>query len=148
MKKVLSLIICLIVVITVSGCGKKNSVNHAYELESSNKDIKIVFENEIDKDIKLETKMVDNYMNLSNDIKEYVLHSISLVKYVDGEKEKINPDNVTVLVKIPDGYNKDKLAIYYVPNGVIMNALEFEVDGKYAKFETEHLGNYAVAELK
>lgn len=148
MKKILSIIICLVVVISLTGCKKETESVHLYELKDSSENVKLVFENEIDKDIKLETRIGDNYINLSDSIKKYTVHNISLVKYNGNEKEKVNPGKIIVLVKIPDGYNKNKLAVYYVPNYVIMNSIDYEIDGKYIKFESENLGSYAIAELK
>ena len=148
MKKILSLIICLVVVISLTGCNKGNKNNPINELKDEKENVKLVFENEIEKDVKLETKISDNYIKLSDEINKYVLYNISLVKYNGNEKEKVSPGNVTVSVKIPSDFNKDKLVVYYVSNYVIMENYEVEVDGEYAKFKTNHFSGYALAELK
>ena len=75
---------------------------------------------------------------------EWLHYDIELLN----EYEKIIPDEGTVYIKIPDNFNKDKLAVYNVSNYVIMNDTEFEVEGKYVKFKTNQLGSYAIAELK
>lgn len=147
MKKILSIIICLVVIITITGCGKKKDTP-VNELTSENKEIKLVFENEIDKDAKLETKIIDNYIRLSESINKYTAYDISLVKYNGDEKEKIEPGNVEVSIKIPDGYNKDKLKVYYISNYVITESFESSIDGKYIKFNTNHFSAYIVAEEK
>ncbi len=148
MKKILSLIICLLVIVSLTGCKKETNNQSVYELKDSNGNVKIVFENEINKDIELETKTSGNYIKLSEEIDKYVLYNISLLKTNGTEKEKIIPDEGTVYIKIPDNFNKDKLAVYNVSNYVIMNDTEFEVEGKYVKFKTNQLGSYAIAELK
>ncbi len=148
MKKILSLIICLLVVVSITGCKKEDKNNNLNEIKNENGNIKLVLENELDKDVKLETRVLDNYINLSASINKYESYSISLVKYIDNEKEKIDLDNVTVFIKIPDGYNKEKLAVYHVSNGCIMKNYDFEIDGKYVKFKPDSLSGYAIAELK
>ena len=147
MKKVLSIIICLVVVITITGCKQKEEVK-TNELLSSNKEVKLVINGEIDKNIKLNVVTLDNYIKLSESINKYTAYDISLVKYNGNEKEKVERGNVDISIKIPDGYNKEKLVVYNISNNVITEKIDAEIDGNYIKFNASRLTAYAVAEEK
>ena len=146
MKKILSLVICLIVITGLTGCNKIDT-NKQKELTDTKTGVKVSFDNDIDADTKLEVKELDNYIRLSDSINKYVAYDISLVKYNGDKKEKVEPGNVTVSIKIPDNYDTSKLAIYYISNYIITEEFDVYVDGKYAKFNTNHFSGYVLAEL-
>ena len=51
-----------------------------------------------------------------------------------------------IRLPIPEDFERDpeKLSVYYISDKGRRSALEFEVDGDYAVFETDHLSWYGI----
>ena len=64
---------------------------------------------------------------------------------VDGKKAQPN-GNVTVKIPLPNGYNPNKTAVYYVTDSGTLERIPCTVEGGYVVFETTHFSFYAVVD--
>jgi len=71
-------------------------------------------------------------------------YELSLEK--DGQKIQPN-GNITVKLPLPDGYNADTTAVYYIPDdGSYAERLETKCENGYVVFETNHFSKYAIVD--
>ncbi len=60
---------------------------------------------------------------------------------------RVQPNGkVTVSIPIPEGYDRSRLAIYYMDENGVKTELPCAVDGDSVTFETDHFSTYVVAE--
>lgn len=60
---------------------------------------------------------------------------------------RVQPNGkVTVSIPIPEGYERGRLAIYYIDENGVKTELPCAVDGDTITFETDHFSTYVVAE--
>jgi len=60
----------------------------------------------------------------------------------------VQPDGtVTVTIPVPTGYDKTKLAVYYIPDNSDPEKISSKVEGDNIVFNTNHFSVYAIAEL-
>ncbi|MFC0233535.1 LPXTG cell wall anchor domain-containing protein [Vagococcus entomophilus] len=86
----------------------------------------------------------ENYLQLKKQFEKFELFDIALTS----NGAAIEPTGkVTVSIPIPAGYNKNKLAVYYVAkdNAKLVDT-QGKVVGNYFVFETDHFSQYALVE--
>ena len=70
------------------------------------------------------------------------------LQHIDGAA--VQPDGtVTVSIPIPEGWEPQKLRVYYVADNGAATDMQAAVstDGKYMQFQTDHFSCYALAQL-
>lgn len=138
MKKILSLLICLIIIISVSGCTNEKVLT----LTSENKSISISSNIDLSS-YKLEVKEDNSdYSQILENVNRYVTYDISLGENITFDEE------VEVSIKIPDSFSKDNLVVYYVKDNELKETYDVVIDNDKAKFKTKHFSLYMLAELK
>lgn len=75
--------------------------------------------------------------------KKAIIFDLSLEK--DGSKVAFN-GKVTVSLPIPDGYEKSRLAVFYISDDGEKSEIPCTVNGDILTFETDHFSTYALAE--
>jgi LPXTG-motif cell wall-anchored protein len=80
---------------------------------------------------------------LGDTVNQFTLFDISLLK----DNSKVQPNGkIKITIPIPEGYNKDNLAIYYVSDDGKVTEMTSTVDGSNISFETDHFSYYVLAE--
>ncbi|MBR1376190.1 MAG: hypothetical protein IJ565_00015 [Bacilli bacterium] len=151
-KKILSLVLCGIIILGITGCGSKNEFVLSNNLKDDETGITITPNEYIDDDVKVVVEDKTNDVTMVDGVLHYVAYDISLAKY-DGDiklDKKIDiSKEVEVSIKIPSNFNKDNdLVIYYMKDDKIEETYEVEVDGELAKFKTTHFSIYVLAEIE
>lgn len=72
------------------------------------------------------------------------LFDISLL--LNGDKIQPQSGTVTVRIPIPDGFDRSKLALYYIADDGTKTSLEFTIDGNDIVFTTTHFSCYAITD--
>lgn len=68
---------------------------------------------------------------------------------ISSNGQTIQPNGmVTVRMRIPSGYKKEMIAVYYVDKKGNLTLLKSTIDGDYIVFETNHFSVYAIVEEK
>ena len=92
---------------------------------------------------KFSSKKVDTKIKTDKKIKKYQAYEIELS---NENRNELEPNGkVKLSLKIPEGYDKNRLAVYRV-DGNNLVGYNVTVDGDYAIIETDHFSTYIVAE--
>lgn len=88
----------------------------------------------------------DVLVNAMKEIAEqYQAYDISILS----NEQPIQPNGmVKVRIKIPAGFEKEMISIYYVDKEGNLTLLKSTIDGEYIEFETNHFSVYAIVEEK
>lgn len=149
MKKVLSLLLCGVLLFGIVGCGKEKIKEYEIKEEKSGV-IVITDDKNVNDDTKVRVKEdKTDYSSINENINKYIAYDISL----SNDDDTISVENKSkVYLKIPDDYDKKKLVVYYILNNEIKETFNVKVVDKnkesYAMFETNHFSIYVLAELK
>lgn len=85
--------------------------------------------------------LVDKSLDKVSD--KFTLYDISFIK----DNTTVQPNGkVIITLPIPDGYNKEKLTIYYVADDGTKQELTATIVGNTISFETTHFSYYVIAE--
>lgn len=150
-KKVLKIVLCGVIILSITGCGNKKEETKKYEIKEESSGIIVVTD---DKNVSDETKInvkedTTDYSNINENINKYVAYDISLSNNNDIISIETESE---VYLKIPNDYDPEKLVVYYILDNVIEETFDVEVIQKdkenYAMFKTNHFSIYVLAELK
>ena len=68
---------------------------------------------------------------------------------LENDNVKIQPNGkVKVTISIPVGYDKNKVAVYYIDNDGLKEKLLSTINGEQISFETDHFSTYVIAEVE
>ncbi len=68
---------------------------------------------------------------------------------LENDGVKIQPNGkVKVTISIPVGYDKNKVAVYYIDNDGLKEKLLSTINGEQISFETDHFSTYVIAEVE
>lgn len=68
---------------------------------------------------------------------------------LENDNVKIQPNGkVKVTISIPVGYDKNKVAVYYIDNEGSKEKLLSTINGEQISFETDHFSTYVIAEVE
>lgn len=73
------------------------------------------------------------------------MFDISLL--LNGQKIQPHSGRVTVRIPIPKNFDRSNLALYYIADNGAKTQLQFNVDGDYLVFTTDHFSCYAIADV-
>ena len=152
MKKILIIFMCLL--LATACADKKNEeskpTNETETVVLEDEEVTVTVENKNDEKLTLNVETVtENYDNLNDNINKTVAFDIKLIK---GNEELTESDNMKIMLKVPNEYNKANIVVYYIEEAKIVETYNVEIINKdeinYASFKTNSLGTYVLAELK
>ena len=129
--------------------------NEAKEIESIDSKTKVKFEsstNIVPEDTTIVAEKITAGVEftgvakiLESEVSKFELYDISLIN----NDVKIQPNgNVKVSIPVPEGFDTEKIVVYYIADDGTKTKLDCEVKDGFVVFETNHFSNYVVAEEK